>query len=105
MITELSSNSIYKSVKNTLRRKVGIKNIQRLSKFRDTFKFIMKPNNVFDELDINYWGPFDGHDIRNAERILELAKNYYRPVLLHFNTIKGKGMKELSSVMRPPTAR
>lgn len=54
----------------------------------------MKPNNIFDELDINYWGPFDGHNIENSEKILELAKNYYRPVLLHFNTIKGKGLKE-----------
>ena len=94
MLARLSSNSIYKSIKNTLRRKVGVRNIQRLSRLRDTFKFIIKPNNIFDELDIKYWGPFDGHDIKNAEKILELAKNYYRPVLLHFNTIKGKGMKE-----------
>ena len=65
-----------------------------LRKFRDTFKFIMKPSNMFDELDINYWGPFDGHDIKKAEEIFELAKNYEKPVLLHFNTIKGKGLPE-----------
>ena len=94
MLARLSSNNFYKSIKNSIRNKAGIKYSPFFEKFRDTFKFIMKPNNIFDELDINYWGPFDGHNIENSEKILELAKNYYRPVLLHFNTIKGKGLKE-----------
>ena len=94
MLARLSSNNFYKSIKNSIRNLSGVKYSPFFEKFRDTFKFIMKPNNIFDELDINYWGPFDGHNIENSEKILELAKNYYRPVLLHFNTIKGKGLKE-----------
>ena len=94
ILARLSSNSLYKRFKNYLLQKTGTRSskvFMAFKKFRDTFKFIMKPNNMFDELDINYWGPFDGHDIKKAEDILELAKNYEKSVLLHFNTIKGKG--------------
>ncbi|MBQ9418837.1 MAG: 1-deoxy-D-xylulose-5-phosphate synthase [Synergistaceae bacterium] len=97
MLARLSSNTSYKRFKNFLLQKTGnrtSKAFKLFKKFRDTFKFIMKPNNMFDELDINYWGPFDGHDIAKAEKILELAKGYDKPVLLHFNTVKGKGLPE-----------
>lgn len=94
ILAGLSANTFYRDIKNSIRKKAGVKFSPYFEKFRDIFKFIMKPNNIFDELDINYWGPFNGHDIKNAEKVLELAKNYYRPVLLHFNTVKGKGLPE-----------
>ncbi|MBQ7594775.1 MAG: 1-deoxy-D-xylulose-5-phosphate synthase [Synergistaceae bacterium] len=94
MLARLSANTFYRRVKNKLRRILGVEGSKYLEKVRDFIKFLVKPNNIFDELGINYWGPFDGHDIKNAEKMLELAKNYYRPVLLHFNTIKGKGLAE-----------
>jgi len=95
MLARLSSNSLYTRFKNELKLKMKANRMEKfLRKFRDTFKFIVKPNNMFDELDINYWGPFDGHNIKKAEEIFELAKNFKRPVLLHFNTIKGKGLPE-----------
>ena len=94
MLARLSANTSYKRIKNAIKSKGGVKLVHGLEKIRDTFKFMLKPNNIFDELDVNYWGPFDGHDIQKAEKIFELAKNYDKPVLLHFNTIKGKGLKE-----------
>ena len=95
ILARLSSNTLYKRFKNGLKLKLKSERGEKFfKKFRDTFKFIMKPNNMFDELDINYWGPFDGHDIKKAEEIFELAKNYEKSVLLHFNTIKGKGLPE-----------
>ncbi len=95
MLARLSSNNLYTRFKNELKLKMKANRIEKiLRKFRDTFKFLIKPSNMFDELDINYWGPFDGHNIKKAEEIFELAKNFKRPVLLHFNTIKGKGLRE-----------
>ena len=94
MLARLSANTFYRRIKNKIRRIRGVRGIKPFEKVRDFIKFLVKPNNIFDELGINYWGPFDGHDIKNAEEVLELAKNYYRPVLLHFNTIKGKGLAE-----------
>ncbi len=94
MLARLSANSSYKRIKNAIKSKGGVSLVHGLEKIRDTFKFMLKPNNLFDELDINYWGPFDGHNIKAAEKIFELAKDYDKPVLLHFNTIKGKGLPE-----------
>ena len=94
ILARLSANSTYKRIKNAIRNYTPLKFSKTLEKFRDLIKKIIKPHNIFDDLDINYWGPFDGHDIKNAERVLELAKNFDRPVLLHFNTIKGKGLPE-----------
>ena len=97
MLAKLSANTLYKRFKNyffSRMRAESTKAFKFFKKFKDTFRFIMKPNNMFDDLDISYWGPFDGHDIKKAEDIFELAKNYDKPVLLHFNTVKGKGMPE-----------
>lgn len=94
ILAGLSGNTFYRRVKNFARRKLGVKLSGIFERGRDFIKMILKPRNIFDQLDINYWGPFDGHDIKNTTRMLELAKNYYRPVLLHFNTIKGKGLPE-----------
>ncbi len=94
ILAGLSGNTFYKRLKNFARRKLGVKLSGIFERCRDFIKMILKPRNIFDQLGINYWGPFDGHDIKNAERMLELAKNYYQPVLLHFNTVKGKGLPE-----------
>ena len=94
VLARLSANTAYKSIKNAIKSKGGVGLVHGLEKIRDTFKFMLKPNNLFDELDINYWGPFDGHNIKAAEKIFALAKDYDKPVLLHFNTIKGKGLPE-----------
>ena len=94
VLARLSANNFYKRIKNTIKSKGGVRLVHGLEKIRDTFKFMLKPNNIFDELDVNYWGPFDGHNIKKAEEIFELAKNYDKPVILHFNTIKGKGLPE-----------
>ena len=94
ILARLSANTFYRRIKNAIRKRAGVKYNPYFAKFRDAFKYFLKPNNIFDDLDIKYWGPFDGHDIKNTERILELAKNYYRPVILHFNTVKGKGLAE-----------
>jgi len=61
---------------------------------KDHIKSIVKPINIFDEMDINYWGPFDGHNTQEIENVLELAKKYDKPVLIHVVTVKGKGYKE-----------
>ena len=94
MLARLSANTFYRRIKNYLRRRTSNDFKQWLEGARDHIKNLVKPSTVFDELGIKYWGPFDGHNISNAEEIFELAKNYYRPVILHFNTQKGKGLPE-----------
>ena len=47
--------------------------------------------NVFEGMNIRYFGPFDGNDVCEIVRILEQLKNMRGPKLLHLHTVKGKG--------------
>lgn len=47
--------------------------------------------NIFEGMNIRYFGPFDGHDVRQIVRILKQLKDMKGPKLLHLHTTKGKG--------------
>ena len=47
--------------------------------------------NVFEGMDIRYFGPVDGHDVKELVRVLRQLKDMKGPKLLHIHTIKGKG--------------
>ena len=101
VLAELSANTLYRRTKTFFRRHFGAEyrhpysgNTSLLARARNFLKALARPINIFDKLGIKYWGPFDGHDIPGAIRMMTLAKNYYRPVILHFNTVKGKGLPE-----------
>ena len=48
-------------------------------------------NNMFEGMDIRYFGPIDGHNIQTLVRVLSNIKNMHGPKLLHIKTVKGKG--------------
>lgn len=50
-------------------------------------------SNVFEGMDVRYFGPVDGHNVQNLVRILSNIKNMRGPKLLHIITVKGKGYK------------
>ena len=52
---------------------------------------ISHQQNIFEGLNIRYFGPFDGHNIKELVRILRQLKNMPGPKLLHLHTVKGKG--------------
>ena len=47
--------------------------------------------NIFEGMNIRYFGPYDGHDIKELVRILRQIKDMKGPKLLHLHTTKGKG--------------
>ena len=49
--------------------------------------------NIFEGMNIRYFGPFDGHDVKELVRILNMIKDMKGPKLLHLHTTKGKGNK------------
>ena len=49
--------------------------------------------NIFEGMNIRYFGPFDGHDVTNIVRVLNQLKDMKGPKLLHLHTVKGKGYK------------
>ena len=49
--------------------------------------------NIFEGMNIRYFGPFDGHDVKEVVRKLRQLKLMRGPKLLHLHTTKGKGYK------------
>lgn len=54
-------------------------------------QMLYKNSSMFEDMGFYYLGPIDGHDLRDLTRALETAKKINRPVLLHVETVKGKG--------------
>lgn len=68
---------------------------KRLLKFNTSLKTILtrQQHNIFESLNIRYFGPIDGHDVIGLVRILTEIKNHKGPKVLHLITKKGKGYK------------
>lgn len=47
--------------------------------------------NIFEGMNIRYFGPFDGNDVKNLVHVLRQIKDMRGPKLLHLHTVKGKG--------------
>lgn len=63
-----------------------------IMRFNNSLKsLITKEQNIFEGLNIRYFGPFDGHDIKRIVRVLNDIKNMNGPKILHLRTTKGKG--------------
>lgn len=87
------NNLRYKAYK--LLKKVGIindKRKERIISFNNTVKAALtKQHNIFEGLNIRYFGPVDGHDVEALVRILSDIKDFKGPKVLHCITKKGKG--------------
>lgn len=54
-------------------------------------EFWTEPITFFEQLGLKYYGPFDGHDIRELERALRYAAELEGPQVVHVITQKGRG--------------
>ena len=62
-----------------------------MRRVKRNLKKMLYSSNIFTDLGFAYYGPFDGHNIRELTETLESAKLLHKPVLLHVRTYKGKG--------------
>lgn len=61
-------------------------------RFNNSVKALLSnQQNVFEGLNIRYFGPFDGHDVERIVRVLHDIKDMDGPRILHLRTRKGKG--------------
>ena len=65
----------------------------QVQRFANNLKAILtkQPSNIFQGLNIRYFGPADGHDVQDLVRIFQEIKDYEGPKVLHIITKKGKG--------------
>ena len=61
-------------------------------RFNNAMKSLLTgQQNIFEGLNIRYFGPFDGHDVKKLVRIFRDIKDMTGPKLIHLHTVKGKG--------------
>lgn len=67
---------------------------RRILRFNNSLKSLLtRQQNVFEGMNIRYFGPMDGHNVGELVRILRDIKDMRGPKLLHIHTVKGKGFK------------
>ena len=92
--TSKSYNSVRYNVYKFLRRLGLISERKRgfIMRFNNSLKSLLsRQQNIFEGLNIRYFGPFDGHDIHRIVRVLRDIKDMQGPRILHLRTVKGKG--------------
>ena len=67
-------------------------NNKRILRFNNSVKSLLtKQQNIFEGMNIRYFGPVDGHDVVELVHILRNIKDMRGPKMLHIHTTKGKG--------------
>ncbi|MDM8208303.1 1-deoxy-D-xylulose-5-phosphate synthase [Bacteroides gallinaceum] len=97
-LLNLHTSEGYNRFRNLLSRKLynwGVLNEERrksLIRFNNSLKsMLMQQQNIFEGLNIRYFGIVDGHDVGALVRVLKEIKDMKGPKLLHVHTRKGKG--------------
>jgi len=71
--------------------KIGSDVANWIYRVKGGIKYLMVPGTFFEEMGIKYLGPIDGHNISDITDVLERAKQFDGPIILHIHTVKGKG--------------
>lgn len=97
-LLNLQTSEGYNRIRNKIAQQLnkwGILNEERrksLIRFNNSLKSVLaQQQNIFEGMNIRYFGPVDGHDINALTRVLKEIKNMKGPKLLHIHTVKGRG--------------
>ena len=97
-LTDITTSHTYNKAKDEVWKILG-----RLSKFGSSAQEViskvegavksalLKQSNLFESLNLRYFGPVDGHDVNHLVEILKDLKDIPGPKILHCITVKGKG--------------
>lgn len=81
-------------IENLLKKlPMGKRVLKIAERLKDSFKYLVVPGMLFEELGFTYLGPIDGHNVNDITETLQQAKTINGPVLVHVITRKGKGYK------------
>lgn len=81
---------IYNALQGTKR---GDSTISRIRRAKSSFKQLVIPGMMFEDMGITYLGPVDGHDITALVATIQAAKRVEGPVMIHALTEKGRGYR------------
>lgn len=97
-LLNLTTNTTYNNLRYKISKRLtkwgwlSEKRKKGIIRFNNSLKsLISRQQNIFEGLDLRYFGPIDGHDVKELVRILKTIKDMQGPKLLHIHTVKGKG--------------
>lgn len=97
-LSDMSTSASYNRLRfklYTMMRKHGLiadKGKGLMLRFSNALKsLVAQRQNIFDGLNIRYFGPFDGNDVTKVVKVLRDIKEMKGPRILHLHTCKGKG--------------
>ena len=97
---QLHTSSIYNNVRFRLSKELvrmgflSDNRRQKILRFNNSLKsLLVGQQNIFEGLNIRYFGPIDGHNVIELVNTLRQIKDMKGPKLLHIHTVKGKGFK------------
>lgn len=92
--TSKSYNTFRYNTYKALKR-IGLVNDRRrgaIMRLNNSLKSVIgNEQNIFEGLNIRYFGPFDGNDIKKIVKVMTDIKDMTGPKILHLRTVKGKG--------------
>ncbi|AWZ49802.1 1-deoxy-D-xylulose-5-phosphate synthase [Clostridiaceae bacterium 14S0207] len=96
-LSKLRTAPMYNKIKNdvntTLMKipSVGKDMVSSIQRIKDSVKQLVVPGMFFEEIGLKYFGPIDGHNIKDLTDVLGKARQIDGPVIIHVMTKKGKG--------------
>ncbi|MCS5490710.1 1-deoxy-D-xylulose-5-phosphate synthase [Algoriphagus limi] len=97
-LTDITTSHTYNKVKDEVWKilgklsKFGTSAQEVISKVEGAIKSaVLQQSNLFESLNLRYFGPVDGHDVNHLVEILRDLRDIPGPKILHCVTVKGKG--------------
>ena len=96
-LTNMRQSNAYRNLKKSVRKSldrvpvIGSPTVHVFERMLDTFKTMLLDDRFFNALGFEYYGPIDGHNLKELTDVFRRAKNADKPLLLHVVTQKGRG--------------
>ena len=90
---KLRGSALNRGLKKVLTKILPKGLVHVFHQFKRGIKGFFQNDNIFEDLGFDYFGPYDGHDLKVLIKLFRRIKDAKSPVVLHLQTIKGKGYK------------
>ncbi len=96
-LTTIRTSPRYVTFKSKIQRglaripKIGLQISRTFTLINTKIRKKVYNSTFFEDLGFRYYGPIDGHDLEALIDVLNVAKAHNHSVLIHINTVKGKG--------------
>ncbi len=91
VLNDIRGRKVYTKTKSGVARILPKFLLNFIGGIKDKVRNTFIGNNIFDDLGFSYYGPIDGHNMKELIKYLRVAKRSNKPCVIHVLTEKGKG--------------